>query len=83
MDGRPFKFSESFGRNHLEEAEEVFGSLEEPRERFSGDLKVLRVARLHIRFVEDVVPGREPMLIAGPSFDESAIVILGEAAQMF
>jgi hypothetical protein len=80
-ENRPFKFSKPFGANLLYEAEEVFGSLEKPRERFSGDLEVLRVARLHIGFVENIVPGREPMLIAGPSFDESAIVILGQAAK--
>lgn len=80
-DRRPFKYSESCGANHLDEAEEVFGSLEKPRERFSGDLKVLRVARLHIGFVENVVPGREAVLFTRPCLDEPAILILGEAAK--
>lgn len=82
-EGRPFKLFESFGASLLDEAEEVFGSLEKPRERFSGDLKVLRVARLYIGFVETIVPGRESMLIAGPSFDEPPVMILGQAAQEF
>lgn len=76
-DGRPFKLSESFGANHLDEAEEVFGSLEKPAKRLLGYLEVLRIACFYIGFVENIVPGREAMLFTRPCLDEPAIVILG------
>jgi hypothetical protein len=80
-DGRPFKLSESFSANRLDKAEEVSRSLEKPAKRLVGYLEVLRIACFYIGFVENVVPGRETVLIAGPNFDEPPVMILGEAAK--
>lgn len=82
-DGGPFKLSESFSANHLDEAEEVFGSLEKPGKRLLGYLEVLRIACFYIGFVENVVPGREAVLFTRQGLDQPALMILGEAAQEF
>lgn len=42
--GRPFKLSDSFSADHLDKAEEVFGSLEKPAKRHLGYLEALRIA---------------------------------------
>lgn len=81
--GRPFKRFESFDANHLDKAEEVFGSLEKPAKRLLGYLEVLRIACFYIGFVENVVPGREAVLFPRPCLDEPPIPILGEAAKKF
>lgn len=79
--GRQVKLSESFGANHLNEAEEMFGSLEKPVKRLVGYLEVLRIAGFYIGFVENVVPACEAVLFTRPCLDEPAIVVLGDAAQ--
>jgi hypothetical protein len=50
-DGRPFKLSESFGANHLDKAEEVFGSFEQPAKRLLAYLEMLRIACFYIGLV--------------------------------
>lgn len=55
--------------------------LEEPEERLLANLEVLRVARFHIGFIEDVVPSGKTLLIARPGFDEAMVVILSESSK--
>jgi hypothetical protein len=50
-DGRPFKLSEPFRANHLDNAEEVFGSLEQPAKRLLAYLEMLRIACFYIGLV--------------------------------
>lgn len=53
-DGRALKLSESFGANDLDEAEEVFGSLEKPAKCLLGYLEVVRIACFYIGLVQNV-----------------------------
>jgi hypothetical protein len=49
--GRPFKLSEPFRANHLDKAEEVFGSLDQPGKRLLAYLEMLRIACFYIGLV--------------------------------
>lgn len=76
-----FKLSEPLLANRPDKTVQMFRPLTKPRERFCGDLEMLRVARLHIGLVKDIVPGREAVLFTRPCLDKPAILILGQAAK--
>ncbi len=49
-----FKLSEPLFADRLDKVVQMFRPLEKPRERFCGEIEMLRVARLHIGFVENI-----------------------------
>lgn len=71
-----FKLSGPLLANRTDKTVQMFRPLTKPRERFCGDLEMLRVARLHIGLVKDIVPGREAVLFTRPCLDKPAILIL-------
>lgn len=59
------------------------GALLKPDKRFLGDFEMLRVARLDIGLVENVVPCSETLMVTWPDVDQTTITILRKSAQEF
>lgn len=46
-----------------------------PGKGFLGNFKMLRIARLDIGLVENVVPCGKPLMVAWPDVDQTAVTI--------
>ncbi len=53
--------------------------LQEPEQRFLSDVKMRRIARLHISFVDDIEPGFVTLLVLGPGFGKFVLLPFGQS----